>query len=71
MNQTANARSALILTLGVFLGSALWWLVLSLGVGWLQLGNNPARYRWMNYLAGIVIIAFGIVALWSSLAAFK
>lgn len=71
VNQTANARSALILTLGVFLGSALWWLVLSLGVGWLRLGDNPTRSRWINVLAGIIIITFGIVALWSSLAAFR
>lgn len=71
VTQTTDTRSALLLTLGVFVGSALWWLLLSLGVGWLRLGNNPKRLRWINYLAGIVIIAFGIIALWRSLAAFK
>ncbi|MEC4805534.1 MAG: LysE family transporter [Jaaginema sp. PMC 1080.18] len=67
VTQTTNTRSALLLTLGVFIGSALWWLLLSLGVGWLRLGNHPKRLRWINYIAGIIIIAFGIVTLWSSL----
>jgi threonine/homoserine/homoserine lactone efflux protein len=66
----ASYTSALLLTAGVFLGSALWWLLLSAGVGWLQRHHGSdritaSRLRWIDYLSGIIIIAFGCIALWS------
>lgn len=54
---------ALALVLGVFLGSALWWVCLSWGVTFFSPYLTPARLIWLNRLAGAAIFAFGIVAL--------
>ncbi|MEM1281750.1 MAG: LysE family transporter, partial [Cyanobacteria bacterium P01_H01_bin.152] len=52
-----------ILVLGVFLGSALWWFFLSGAVGLLRDRFTPAAMRWLNRLSGIILLAFGIIAL--------
>jgi threonine/homoserine/homoserine lactone efflux protein len=57
--------SAAILVLGVFLGSALWWLILSGGVSLLRTELTQARLSWVNRLSGLVIIGFGVAALLS------
>jgi len=55
-----------VLVLGVFFGSALWWLGLSGVVGWLRARFNSQTLIWVNRLSGLVILAFGMVALWSA-----
>ena len=57
--------SATLLVLGVFLGSALWWLLLSGGTGFARAKLTPARLIWVNRVSGVVIAAFGLVALFS------
>ncbi|GAB4504278.1 MAG: LysE family transporter [Anaerolineales bacterium] len=57
--------SAALMVLGVFLGSAAWWLTLSTGVGLLRDKFTPALMTWVNRLAGLVIFAFGLAALFS------
>jgi threonine/homoserine/homoserine lactone efflux protein len=51
------------LVLGVFLGSALWWLCLSWGVTFFSPYLTPSRLIWLNRLAGLALFAFGLVAL--------
>lgn len=58
--------SAGLLVFGVFLGSATWWLSLSLGIGLLRKRSNDQIIVWINRLAGIIIIAFGIYSIGSS-----
>ena len=58
--------SAGLLVFGVFLGSAAWWLSLSLGIGLLRNRSNDQIIVWVNRLAGIIIIAFGIYSIGSS-----
>lgn len=53
------------MVLGVFLGSALWWLILSVGVGLFRSSLTPHRLRWVNRGSGAIIVAFGIAALFS------
>ena len=48
------------LVLGVFLGSALWWLALSAMVGLLRGRVTPAILVWVNRGSGAVITGFGI-----------
>jgi threonine/homoserine/homoserine lactone efflux protein len=55
--------SASLLVLGVFLGSALWWLILSSGTGLVRTKLTPARLVWVNRISGIVIATFGVLAL--------
>jgi len=54
-----------VMVLGVFLGSALWWLILSVGVGLFRSSLTPHRLRWVNRGSGAIIVAFGIAALFS------
>jgi threonine/homoserine/homoserine lactone efflux protein len=58
--------AAAVLVLGVFLGSALWWLVLSGGVGWVGGRLAPATLTWINRVSGLVIAGFGVLALLSA-----
>lgn len=56
-----------LLVLGVFSGSALWWLTLSGGVSLFRSKFTPHRLRWLNWLAGLVITGFGLLVLMSLL----
>jgi threonine/homoserine/homoserine lactone efflux protein len=58
-------RSATLLVLGVFGGSAAWWLMLSGGVSLLRSRFRPRALTWVNKAAGVVILGFGILALLS------
>ncbi|MGZ3666937.1 MAG: LysE family transporter, partial [Ktedonobacterales bacterium] len=53
------------LVLGVFLGSALWWLLLSTGVGMLRSRLDLRALRWVNRLSGLILLSFGLIALLS------
>ncbi|HKQ37216.1 MAG TPA: LysE family transporter [Verrucomicrobiae bacterium] len=55
--------NASTLVLGVFIGSAAWWLILSTGVGLLRSRVNATWMRTVNRLSGVVICAFGVYAL--------
>ncbi|MCJ7641579.1 MAG: LysE family translocator [Desulfobacterales bacterium] len=52
-----------VLVLGVFTGSALWWLILSGLVGMLGKMLSPKGMRWVNRISGIIILGFGLLAL--------
>jgi threonine/homoserine/homoserine lactone efflux protein len=60
--------AAALLVVGVFLGSAAWWLALSTGVSLLRGGFSAAGLRWVNRLSGLVIAAFGAGAILSVVA---
>jgi threonine/homoserine/homoserine lactone efflux protein len=55
--------SAAIVVGGVFLGSAVWWVVLSGAVSLLRKRFTPRWLVWINRCSGIAIILFGIFAL--------
>jgi threonine/homoserine/homoserine lactone efflux protein len=54
---------SLVIVIGVFLGSALWWVCLSWGVTLFRHKITPPRLAWLNRLAGGAIFAFGVVAI--------
>ena len=56
-------QSALLLVLGVFLGSSGWWLLLSSAVNLLRKRVSPTLLTWINRLSGLTILAFGLFAL--------
>jgi len=58
--------SAGVLVLGVFIGSSLWWLILSGGVGVFQNKFSPHGLQWVNRISGVIITAFGLFALLSA-----
>lgn len=57
--------SASALVAGVFAGSALWWLLLSGGVGLCRSRVRPTGLVWINRLSGATIAGFGVLALLS------
>jgi threonine/homoserine/homoserine lactone efflux protein len=62
-----DVTAAVLIVLGVFLGSALWWLCLTGVLTSLRHSLNGRVLRTVNVLAGLALIAFGIVALASVL----
>jgi threonine/homoserine/homoserine lactone efflux protein len=60
--------SAAILVLGVFCGSALWWLLLSGGVSLFRDRFTPQALVWVNRASGLVVAGFGVFALGSVVA---
>jgi threonine/homoserine/homoserine lactone efflux protein len=59
----SDALSAELLVLGVFLGSAAWWLVLSGTIGLFRSRISTGGLRWVNRVSGAIIAAFGVLAL--------
>jgi threonine/homoserine/homoserine lactone efflux protein len=61
-----NIMSAGALILGVFAGSALWWLILSCGVDMLRDKFDLRGLQWVNRISGSIITGFGLFALLSA-----
>jgi threonine/homoserine/homoserine lactone efflux protein len=64
--EAGNYLSASILVLGVFLGSTMWWILLSGGVSLLRDKFDFAMLKWVNRISGGIIIGFGFYALISA-----
>lgn len=63
--ENSGWASALAVTLGVFLGSTLWWVILSAGVTFVG-KHLPAGFpAAVSFLSGVTLILFGIYALGS------
>jgi putative LysE/RhtB family amino acid efflux pump len=61
-----NLAAAIWLVVGVFLGSAAWWLFLSMGVSLLREKVSAAALSWVNRLSGVILLSFGALALWQA-----
>jgi threonine/homoserine/homoserine lactone efflux protein len=60
---SGNYLSPTLLVLGIFLGSSLWWFILSEGVTFFRKRMTLRVMKWVNRLAGAMIVAFGMVML--------
>jgi len=60
---TTGAGATALLVLGVFAGSALWWVVLTTIVAALRSRVTPRVLRWVNRASGAIILGFGLLAL--------
>ena len=58
-----DALSAGLTVLGVFLGSALWWFILSGGVSLFRTSLKTGALVWVNRLSGVLLAGFGVLAL--------
>ena len=63
LGKVNNSFGAGLLVLGVFLGSAVWWLFLAFLASQLRHKLNSFLLQWINWISGIIIITFGLVAL--------
>jgi threonine/homoserine/homoserine lactone efflux protein len=64
---SADYEAAAWVVLGVFLGSAAWWMILAFAAGRLRRRIGPRVVRAINVVAGISILGF---AFWQLLALF-
>lgn len=62
---------AATVTVGVFVGSALWWVVLTTVVGRLRSRVTLGVLTWINRVSGLVILAFGVGAVAAAVAAVR
>lgn len=60
----SNILSSVILVLGVFCGSTLWWVILSSGVGLFRSRISDQSLTTINRLSGFIILIFGGFALY-------
>lgn len=67
VNSAGGYTAGMFLVMGVFLGSAAWWLFLSTGVGLFRAWFNGPRLSWVNRLSGVIIAGFGVLAFLSLL----
>lgn len=61
-----DVGAAASLVLGVFVGSALWWLLLTTGVGLVRRAITPTVLTWINRGAGLLFLGAGLLALLSA-----
>ncbi len=64
-SESKGYASAGILVMGVFLGSTLWWVILSSGVSLFRKGFDLKALSWVNRVSGILIMGFGFASLLS------
>jgi len=69
-NSSGDYTLAAILVLGVFSGSALWWLILSFGVSLFRERVSSQWMFWINRLSGVIVFSFGGLALVNWLMSF-
>ena len=62
VNTNGDYWLAVSLVLGVFMGSALWWLTLSNIVNFFRKAFNQKSLIWVNKFSGIVVLVFGLIA---------
>jgi threonine/homoserine/homoserine lactone efflux protein len=67
--QTNHAGAALLLVSGVFLGSSVWWLLLSFLAGLFRNHLTDGRMRLVNLVAGSAILILGLWSLWPAVKA--
>lgn len=61
-----GAATAVLVVCGVFVGSMLWWCILSGGVALARHRLPDAFAMWVSRLSGVILIAFGLWAVGSA-----
>jgi threonine/homoserine/homoserine lactone efflux protein len=61
--EDATLGRAAILVLGVWLGSLLWWLALTFGLGLLFRSFGPRHLAWINRASGMILLISGAALL--------
>ncbi|MDA3780086.1 MAG: LysE family transporter [Bacteroidales bacterium] len=62
-----DQTSSILIIIGVFFGAVLWWLVLSSLVELFRAKFRLKQLWWINKIAGLAILAFGIIIFFSAI----
>jgi len=60
IDEGASLAAIGVLVGGVFLGSALWWLGLSIGIAWLRRHAHRFTLVWLNRVSGAILSLSGV-----------
>lgn len=63
VSESAHYASAGLMVIGVFMGSAAWWLILSGITGIFRHKISEGKLALVNKSSGVIILAFGVAAL--------
>ncbi len=63
VSEGSGLTSIMLLTVGVFIGAALWWTILTTIVNLFRSKFKIKRLWWVNKIAGIIVILFGVLAI--------
>lgn len=66
VSESIAYTSAGLMVMGVFIGSASWWLLLSGATSILSNKINDHKLAWINKISGLVILVFGVGAVLST-----
>jgi threonine/homoserine/homoserine lactone efflux protein len=58
-----QASSPIFVIVGVFMGSAAWWFILSQTAGAIKIWQTGQALTWINRISGSIIFGFGVAAL--------
>lgn len=61
-SRSDDLLTPLVITGGVFLGSGLWWALLSVGSSCFKERMNNVARKWLNKISGSIIFIFGLKA---------
>jgi putative LysE/RhtB family amino acid efflux pump len=64
----AGFLDAAVLTLAVWAGSTLWWVVLCTPVAWLRERVSTRVLLWVNRISGAALVVFGVAAVVGAVA---
>jgi len=62
-NEVSSSFVSLIFVFGVFLGSVLWWFILTMAVGFLSSKLDGTYLRAVKIISGAILLIFGLKAL--------
>jgi threonine/homoserine/homoserine lactone efflux protein len=65
----SGGADAALLTLGVFFGSATWWVILTTAVAVLRARITVRWLTWVNRVSGVVLLGFAVVSIASAITA--
>jgi threonine/homoserine/homoserine lactone efflux protein len=65
VSESIHYASAGLMVIGVFSGSAAWWLLLSGATGIFRNKINEGKLALVNKISGIIILVFGVIAILS------
>ena len=63
IDHAASVAGIAVLVAGVFAGSALWWLGLTLGIARVRRRTHANTLRWVNRISGAILLLSGVALL--------